>query len=196
MAQEASAEIPADRAGQIFDDAKVWLSGQYGGRPGFRFREGLFWPKDKFIQRQLNLYVGSRAGLEIYFEQAEGKATGNLIVRERGRLDHNARSIVGAFAGGVACLTFLIMVLAGIYEDWFIRPSRNLPTPHFHGGAFLLGTFLPSILAGLIAFAVTWPLTLLCRPLCSAANRAERIVKSKDLLARLVRNVSSPDEKR
>ncbi len=157
----------------------------YGHRPGFELRSDEFWPDEKLLQHQVNLYVGPRAGLEVHYRQPAGAADGVVSVRIRGRLERRVQ--MGAALSGlaVAVLTFLVVAVVGIHEGWFTRSSRILAEPHFHGGSFLLTTILSALGTGLVTTAVAWPASWVCRPLGRAANRAEDLVTPDALLARL-----------
>lgn len=187
LSGETSSEIASERVEPFFDMARAWFTLHYGKRPGFRLRENLHWPKNNLIQRQLNLYVGSRAGLEIYYEQARGANNGVMTIRRRGRLEHHAQVYAALFGVGVGLIAFLIVISAGLDENWFTRPSRILPEPHFHGGAFLLAPIISSLIAGLLATAAAWPLTLISRPLCRVANRNENLVTPDRLFEILIK---------
>lgn len=177
--------MAAPRAEEIIARAELWLRRQYGDHPGFELRKDLYWPAAAFVQRQLNLHLGECAGLEVHFRQAQRADHGRLTVRVRGRLEMHLQ--VGAAGLGVvvAALTFLVLAWSGLVDGTFIAGSRALATPHFHAGAFLLGTLPPAALAGLVAGACCWPLSWLCRPLCSFFNRRAGLADPAALLHQL-----------
>lgn len=165
----------AANAGANFDRIRQWLDRQYSNRQGYRVREGLYWPKTGWQQHQINFYLGPRAGFEIAFSSRPGARDGQVVLRPHGSL--NDKLIVTAAACGVfvALLVLLLLLAEGFAWDSFIvpYPVRAYGGPHMSGGAILIYAIVPAVAAGFVTFAFAWPFTLLGRPLCLAANRAE-----------------------
>jgi len=179
--------IHPTHADAFFVVAEQMISARYQDRPGVSMRKDLFWPKDGWVQHQLNLYVGPRAGLEVSYRQAPGASVGNVSVRTCGALEHKAQVYIALFGLAVAVCAFLFLLFDGFIWDRFTVPYtfRSFGGSHFSFGAMVFNALVPALMLGLLAGALAWPLSWLARPLCRKANQTERLDSPEELARRL-----------
>lgn len=179
--------LPATESAEFLARAEQRLREEYGARPGFELRQGLFWPREHWRQAQLNLFLGARAGLELAYEQRPGADEGTLTIRARNRLEFQALAGAALAGAALALLVFVLLVVDGLCGDTFVvaYPVRAFGGPHLSGGAIVLYALLPALAAGLLAFLALWPLRWVARLAGVSANRAARLPSPAELAREL-----------
>ncbi|MFO1281522.1 MAG: hypothetical protein U1F51_03490 [Burkholderiales bacterium] len=186
MPAAAQTRLDAGRAGPIFERSRELLVGRYGRLPRFELRDDLGWPAPPEERRQLNLFVGPRAGLEVAWRARRASDDGVLVVRERGWLEYRGRAHSMLAGAIVALIVFAILLVDGFVWNRFIAHSSRAQGFVFHGGTVVLYAFVPAVAVGFVTGALGWMLAALVRPICRVANRRIGIEPPAQFLARLV----------
>jgi hypothetical protein len=139
----------------------------------------------------LNLFVGSRAGLQLRYQQRDGAASGILSVRECGWLEYRIKASAMFFGFVISVCAFLFLLFDGLVWNRFIARSVAFVELHFHFGAVIFYALMPAVLAGFMAGALAWPLSLLARPFCRVANRVGNIESPSELIASIQSRIGS-----
>lgn len=179
--------LPASESAAFLARVEQHLRAEYGARPGFELRQGLFWPRERWRQAQLNLFLGPRAGLEISYEQRPGADEGTLTIRVRNRLEFRALACAALAGAALALVVFVLFLVDGLGGDTFVvaYPVRAFGGPHLSGGAIVLYALLPALATGLLVFLALWPLRWVARLASRSANRAARLPSPAELAREL-----------
>lgn len=193
MSATTRTRLDAGVVGPTFERSRELLVGRYRRLPGFELRDDLGWPAPSAERRQLNLFVGPHAGLEVAWRARRASADGMLVVRERGWLEYRGRAHSMLAGAIVALIVFAVLLVDGFVWNRFIAHSSRAQGFVFHGGTVVVYAFMPAVAVGFATGALGWMLAALARPFCRAANRRIGVERPAEFLARLVAGASRDD---